>query len=335
MTPFDLQKVDKQTYIPSLFEKSDVYFYPYARYAFLEVLQKLSIKSIYLPAFICRDMLSPIHTLGITYFFYDVDEKLSPILEDVPCEAILMVNYFGFAQDMAPFVKYKKKYSALIIEDNAHGFLSQDSENQWLGSRGDVGLLSIRKTVFLPNGAALLINDEVLKNRGYESSQSMASFEDVAYQKKLDIKRKIFSHYIGIGIVLARRLLRYLKTGSALPLPDKESEHTLPSNGYLTPLLKDKSIILNIPQETDRRRTLYRMVQRWAKEFGMKCIYELDEGSVPFEFAFMDNDRGKEFEFFLLKKGFFILPWPDLPDEVLSSKCKDFYKNIKVVPFLW
>ncbi|MDD3324196.1 MAG: DegT/DnrJ/EryC1/StrS family aminotransferase [Sulfurospirillaceae bacterium] len=335
MTPFDLQIANKPTFIPELFEKSDLYFYPYARYAFLEVLKKLSLKSIYLPAFICRDILAPINTLGIKYTFYDVDERLCPILEDISCEAILMVNYFGFAQDIAPFVAYKQKCGALIIEDNAHGFLSKDKKGEWLGSRGDIGLLSIRKTVFLPNGGALLINNEALKNRGYESASSEESFEDSAYLKKLNIKKKIFSHYMGIGIVLMRRIMRYLKTGSMLPLPDKDSEHNMPSNCYLTPVLKDKSILLDIQKESDRRRKLYEMIQTWAKEFRIEAIYELDAFGVPFEFAFIDNAKSKAFERFLFKKGFFILPWPDLPDEVIAGQCREFYKHVKVVPFLW
>ena len=47
-----------------------------------------------------------------------------------------------------------------IIEDNAHGFLSNDEKGVCLGSRTDIGLLSIRKSAFLPNGAAMIINNK-------------------------------------------------------------------------------------------------------------------------------------------------------------------------------
>jgi hypothetical protein len=71
-----------------------------------------------------------------------------------------------------------------------------------------------------------------------------------------------------------------------------------------------------------------------AKIFDIKPIYDLYNGIVPFEFAFIKNKEYKEFEKLLYLNGFFVLPWPDLPDEVVEN-CPEFYKDVKVVPFLW
>lgn len=331
--PFEIQPIGKIN-IKDIYSKSDIYYYPYARYAFLEALKVLDIKSVYLPAFICRDMLAPINTLNIKCFFYEVNEKLEPLLKDVECDAILMVNYFGFAQNIKPFDEYKEKYNAFIIEDNAHGFLSRDKNGRLLGTRTDIGLLSIRKTVFLPNGGALLINNELLKEKNYKNANIEYSFEDEHYSSKLNLKKKIFSRYLGIAILLLRRVLRYLKTGSAIPLADALSEKQMPSNEFLTPLLKDKTLSIDVEAEKLRRQEMYYMVNQYAKKFNIEPIYSLDENSVPFEYAFIDNGSYKEFERFLFTKGFFILPWPDLPDSIVNT-CPDFYKNVKVVPFLW
>ena len=78
-----------------------------------------------------------------------------------------MIDYFGFSQDSRPFEEYKKKYISIIIEDNAHGFLSKDKHGVLLGTRGDIGLLSNRKTIFLPNGGALLVNNELFRSPFY------------------------------------------------------------------------------------------------------------------------------------------------------------------------
>ncbi|RXJ69007.1 hypothetical protein CRV08_06130 [Halarcobacter ebronensis] len=331
--PFNLQKSGRVE-LNNLYNNSNIYLYPYARYAFLELLKVLDIKSIYLPSFICRDMLAPINILNLEYYFYEVDEKLQPIIEDIKCDAILMVNYFGFAQKLEPFFEYKKRFESLIIEDNAHGFLSKDSKGEQLGTRTDVGILSIRKTLFLPNGGALLINNETLKIVSFSSAEIGFSFEDVKYEKKLKLKKKIFHKYLGVFILLLRRLIRYLKSGSILPLPDVKSEVELPSNSLLTPLLKEKIVNIDINDETNNRIKMYKQISVWAKKFGITPIYELDNFTIPYEFMFIDRGNAKEFENFLLKKGFFILPWPDLPDEILN-KAPEFYKNIKVVPFLW
>ncbi len=331
--PFTIQRIGSLK-LKELYKNSDIYLYPYARYAFLEVLKILGIKTIYLPAFICRDMLAPINTLRIKYFFYEVNENLEPMLKDIKCDAILMVDYFGFGQDFKAFEEYKKKYNSIIIEDNAHGFLSRDKNGVLLGTIGDIGLLSIRKTVFLPNGGALLVNNELYKNKNFKNSEIQSSYEDVNYNKKLDLKKKIFTKYLGIAILLLRRAIRFLKTGSAIPRPDRLSEEEMPSNCYLTPILKDGIISIDIEKEMQRRKEIYLKIKEYAKKFNINPIYELDDNTVPFEFAFIDNGNYKKLERYLYAKGFFILPWPDLPDSILGT-CPDFYKNVKVVPFLW
>jgi len=331
LSPFNIQK--NGNYSLSNYGDS-IYLFPYARNAFFEALKKLNIKTIYMPGFICRDMLAPINSLNIKYYFYEVNKNLQPILEDIECDAILFVNYFGFEQEIKPFNEYKAKFGAILIEDNAHGFLSKDMHGLLLGTRGDIGLLSIRKTISLPNGGALVINNIGYKKIIFKSAMVQKSFEDDNYNKKLSIKKKIFSKYLGITILLLRRFIRYIKTGSIVPLSDKNSEKYMPKNLYLTPLLEDKIVNIDIDYEVNRRRLMYNKIKIWAEVFCIKPIFELDKFSCPFEFAFIDNGNYQEFEAFLLKKGFFILPWPDLPDNIVNN-CSEFYKNIKVVPFLW
>ncbi len=77
------------------------------------------------------------------------------LLNSQQCKAVLAVNYFGFAQDLAPFREYCSRTGATLIEDNAHGFLSKDTSGVLLGTRADLGITSIRKTFRLVNGAAL------------------------------------------------------------------------------------------------------------------------------------------------------------------------------------
>ncbi len=323
-----------KNFISELYNHNFLFLFPYARYAFLEALKKHNIRTIYLPSFICRDMLAPINILNINYFFYEVNEKLEPLLEEIQCDAILMINYFGFEQLMEPFLEYQKRYNALIIEDNAHGLFSKDRTGNYLGTRGDLGLLSIRKTVFLPNGAALLVNNKSFKNFPYASAPIQKTPEDERYFSKLRLKEMIAHQTIGIAVVLIRRALRLIKTGSTLPLPDPISEQELPENPYLTPLLAEGILSVDINEEVKKRLQMYRAVEAWAKRFEIKPIFPLYEGASPYEFAFIDNGKAAQFEKFLFLKGFFILPWPDLPDEIVST-CPEFYKNIKVVPFLW
>ena len=74
---------------------------------------------------------------------------------------------------------------------------------------------------------------------------------------------------------------------------------------------------------------------------GNKCIlYHMSETikitdtKQPLLLEFWDIPESKKFESFLLRKGFFVLPWPDIPKAVADS-CPIHYKQVKVVPFIW
>ena len=150
----------------------------------------------------------------------------------------------------------------------------------------------------------------------------------------MNLKKQMLSKYFGIWILLVRRAIRFIKTGSSIPLPDKFSEKKMPLNSCLTPDLKNLILGIDADKEMQRRREMYIKIKEYASKCNIRPIYDLDDNSIPFEFSFIDIGNYKKFELYLYAKGFFILPWPDLPDEILGN-CPKFYKNIKVVPFLW
>ena len=142
----------------------DIRYFSYGRHAIHAAIETAGIgmgDKVLLPSFICRELLSSINVTGATPIYYNVDESLQLSLpqESLPhAHAILAVNFFGFPQDIAPFRAFCDRTGAILIEDNAHGFLSRDEHGIILGTRGDFGIFSLRKTLPIPNGAALLIN---------------------------------------------------------------------------------------------------------------------------------------------------------------------------------
>ena len=87
-----------------------VRYYAFARQALVEALRLIGTGSgdeVLVPSLICKDVLASIHTLGATPVFFEVDHNLNPIgLDQISSsKAIIVVNYFGFAQDLAPFNK--------------------------------------------------------------------------------------------------------------------------------------------------------------------------------------------------------------------------------------
>jgi len=141
-------------------------YYSLARYALLDALRIIKVRAgekILVPRFICRDVLAPIHMLGAIPLFYEVHKDLSPVgfPTSQGVKAVLAVHYFGFPQNLDPFREYCQKSGAVLIEDNAHGLLSRNADGKLLGTLGDFGICSMRKTLVMPNGGMLLINNPV------------------------------------------------------------------------------------------------------------------------------------------------------------------------------
>ena len=81
-------------------------------------------------------------------------------------KAIILVHYGGNSCDMDAFIKIKKKYKIVIIEDAAHGFLGK-FKNKYLGTIGDFGAFSFHETKNFVGGqcGALSVNNVSFLNK--------------------------------------------------------------------------------------------------------------------------------------------------------------------------
>lgn len=133
--------------------------------------------NVVLPAYVPSALLEPIKEAGYEPRPYRITRQLRPDLGDVEAQldsdtlAVVSVNYFGLPQpDHAALVGHAADYDVPLIEDNAHSALSMTPEGTLLGTRGDVGFTSFRKTLPVPNGAALFIWRDGLRDGPYPRS---------------------------------------------------------------------------------------------------------------------------------------------------------------------
>ena len=125
---------------------------------------------VLIPAYCCGSELDALLKARIQPVFYHVSKQLVPNLDHIEelCRAdspsaILVTNYFGFPLPMQAIRDLATKYNLLIIEDNAHGLFSRNEGGELLGSLGDIGIFSFVKTLPLPDGGGLLLNDPALQ----------------------------------------------------------------------------------------------------------------------------------------------------------------------------
>lgn len=145
------------------------YFYS-ARYALAAALDALKLsanQAILMPSYNCWVEVDPVVRSGAkidwyrvkTDFSIDEDDLLARIRPETT--AIFVIHYLGFPQRLENIRRICTERGIILIEDCAHALLSNDGDIP-LGSTGDMAIFSIRKTLPLPDGGCLLINNPVL-----------------------------------------------------------------------------------------------------------------------------------------------------------------------------
>ena len=156
--------------LEELFSPSVIRFHACGRRALADALRLAGAagQRVLLPSFICRDLLAAVAAAGAEPAFYEVRPDLSADEDQTlwpEARAVLAVDYFGFASNLSPFQAYARRCGAVVIEDAAHALFSRDAGGRLLGTRAPLGILSLRKSLPLPNGGALLANDPALAAR--------------------------------------------------------------------------------------------------------------------------------------------------------------------------
>ena len=314
-------------------------YFSLGRFAMRDALRYAEVKPgdiVLLPSFICRDLLSAVTELNAETHFYDVDQALKPIHLDLTSrpKAVVAVNYFGFAQDLKIFREFAAKTGAIIIEDNAHGYLSRDDENQLLGHREKFGVTSFRKTLHVENGAILttaLSENEIDDQLPYVDAQSLGR------DKLLHLLSSFESRTNVPAIAVFRffsRFFRFVMTGSKLPKSDKFAETKIP--GIPNPKRQSVEFLqyLDESAEIARRRNLYKLLEPQVVATGANLIFnQLPENTCPYGLpVYATLNIKRKLERIARKNRVTLMSWPDLPDDVRPT-APSFYQQVWLLNF--
>jgi hypothetical protein len=315
--------------LETLYAPAAVRHYAYGRQALAAALRLAGVegKTVLLPAFICREVLSAVAAAGARPAFYGVGPDLRP---DEPSErwpdaaAVVAADYFGWPQDLGPFEAYARRAGAVIIEDAAHALFSRDASGRLLGARAPLGILSPRKSLPLPNGGALLVASPALAARlpvqgAFEPAPGRRPALKAAARPLLGLA----------GAKIAFAALSAWRSARAEP----GIEDSLPSDAPCPELARplecaDPAI------EISRRRALWAFCAALADKAGASPVFPtLPDGVCPYAFAFRAKDPSAAIAA-LAAEGLAVLPWPDLPGEVRET-APERYLDVRLAHFLW
>lgn len=315
--------------LEDLYAPSALRHYAYGRQALADALRLAGAagKTVLLPAFICREVLSAVASAGARPAYYGVAPDLAP--EDPPerwpeAAVVLAVDYFGWPQELSPFEAYARRSGAVVIEDAAHALFSRDAAGRPLGTRAPLGILSPRKSLPLPNGGALLATAPGFAGR----LPPQASFEPAPGRRSaLKAAARPFLALAGARAALsALSAWRGARGGSA-------GEET-PAGAFPCPELGRPLTCADPSIEVSRRRALWELCRGIAAGAGAAPVFSaLPDGVAPYAFAY----RAKEPEAAaraLAAEGLSVLPWPELPPE-LADAAPGHYRDVHLAHFLW
>lgn len=158
------------------------------RYSLFEIINHIrnlekKISTIYVPSFICEEVVAALKSFNYNIKYYKLDYNLSPNIEFLrnsllQNSILIIVNYFGIKANWNAIDLLKDEFDLITIEDNCHSLMKPDN----LGSFGDYSFNSLRKILPVLSGSQIINNKSELYEFDETSSKMrFPSLSEVKY----------------------------------------------------------------------------------------------------------------------------------------------------------
>jgi dTDP-4-amino-4,6-dideoxygalactose transaminase len=156
---------------PTIFlcNRDKVVFFNNCRGAIWKSIKSLGLEekhNILVPSYHCNVEIESVLKAGVNIKFIMIDDDLSvnfnSLLDSIDgnTKGVLIIHYYGFPQkNIKEIAEVCKERQISLIEDCAHSLLSLHN-GQHLGTFGDISVYSQRKILPIPDGGALLVNND-------------------------------------------------------------------------------------------------------------------------------------------------------------------------------
>lgn len=168
-----LGRTSARTVLPFPLEEPGVVFTYSGTAALYQAFGALRLSrgdAVLCPSYNCGHEIEPLLRLGLDVRCYRVTNELEIDLEDLErrlrsgARAVVITHYFGFPQPLEALRALCDRYGAFLVEDCAHALFSDNLQGN-LGRVGDIAVYSMRKTLPIPNGGAMIANNPQLEFR--------------------------------------------------------------------------------------------------------------------------------------------------------------------------
>ncbi len=300
-------------------------FFSNARSAIFFLLKNLNFSAsqvALLPSYLCTSVALPFQKAGVRIKFYRVNNLLEIDLDDFltkineQARLALIIHYFGFPQPIEEIRKICQTKGVFLLEDCAQALFSRNGDEP-LGSFGDAGVFSLRKTLPLPDGGLLIWRGNAFKEVLLAKASKFSSFLGFLKEMTNFIEIKL-------GFSLRPLLLRSDKIRLFYQeAEDKKWRDNLQAISRISQILISR---FDFSEIIERRIANF---QFYLSEIGrvrnaQPIFWELPRGVCPFGFPILVKNRDKV-RIEMLRRGINLRTfWDVLPgiiprDEFLNS----------------
>lgn len=196
-------------------------------------------ETILVPSYHCGADLDAIIKTGAKVEFYRVDRSATIDLEHLQrsinanTRALFIIHYFGFADPRLTEVRAMcRAHNIRLVEDCAHAMYSK-SNGESLGTLGDVSVFSLFKSLPVPHGGAVRVNDPSLTvERPGTEPPAAEGFDMVHWSMEAHLRAKL--GILGQAVNKITRLIRRFG-GEPLHFAAKRFEKQAPCSATTTP----------------------------------------------------------------------------------------------------
>jgi perosamine synthetase len=171
--------IPKSHNINSWFGASDIYRFHKARIGIRHAVELLQLKTddeVLAPAYHCGSEIDALLKSGVKVTLYGVDRNCNINIPDIKnritakTKAIYITHFFGFPQDVVKVKQFCEQNKLYLIEDCAMSLFSCNG-TEIIGTTGDLAVFSLAKTLPVPDGGLLVINNAALGKLSVEIQQ--------------------------------------------------------------------------------------------------------------------------------------------------------------------
>lgn len=262
------------------------------------------------PAYNCGAELDPLVKKGIEVSLYRIDRSGFADITDIirrikhKTKAIYVTHYFGFPQKIRAIKKICEENHLYLIEDCALSLFSRDEEAK-LGTVGDVSIFSITKTLPVPDGGVLIINNKDIKKELWKTYppdkfkvlRGMLPLIKSMILKEISRKRYSYPLHAFLMMIDSERNISRLRSNHSI----STRKPTMASDQYYNENLSNRhmSSITNYLLETFdiediimKRRRNFSLLLSLITHGDIEPLFkELPEGVCPLNFPIIVRNR--------------------------------------------